>query len=363
MYPKNFTRQPLKAASLGNGCSINFNALREMVPKPTENHNEFHSDDIDLVRRVMEDMFTLLLFDEQACDRIGFTKISPVIGKMPGWYLWTRDRKGAYYLHLIATEPTDAKSDAMRLYPNKRVVWIASDLILRYYPSPEESLFDEYAFVERQVRLGPCFDHIGTPFFDKQDSIHKSFFVVGTLHLAFDRGLNFARLGISSQDRWVEILKGGPVVRTDYRRTIEVLPEGSVMRNVPGWELSWCFFDKLLLGFCYVHKCCPIALRLSKSPGVAYYIDTNGVAIEVQDTTIHEWTLGTGIFLQSGQELSNSMTSLRKIFMASLQYSPEDDEFLVDYLEGPPESEHPWIDPAWWSASSWVLPSCLERMH
>ena len=29
----------------------------------------------------MEDMFILLFLDEEACDRIGFTKISPVIGK------------------------------------------------------------------------------------------------------------------------------------------------------------------------------------------------------------------------------------------------------------------------------------------
>jgi hypothetical protein len=334
-----------------------------MVPKRTENYNEFHSDDIDLIRRVMEDMFILLSLDEQACERIGFTKISPVIRKTSAWYLWTKDRKGAYSLQLAGTELANAKSDGIRSSRNKKVVWVVSDFTLRYYPSPEEPIFEDYAFVERQVRTSPCFDHTGAPFSDKQDSIHKALFVVGTLHFAFDRDLNFARLGISSQDRWTEILKGGPVVKTDYRRTIEVLPEGSVMRNVPGWELSWCFFDKLLLSFCYVHKCCPIALRLSKSPGVIYHIDPDGVATEVQDHTLHEWILGTGIFLQSGQELSNSMSSLGKIFIASLQYTLEDDEFLVDYLEGPPESEHPWIDPAWWSASSWSFSSRAAMMH
>jgi hypothetical protein len=331
-----------------------------MELKVSKKQNDYQSDGLGLVRRLLEDMFILLFFDEKACDRIGFTQMRSVIGKMPGWYLWTKDRMGAYYLQLIATEPTGAKSHGTRRSRNKRLAWVVSDFILRYYPSPKEPLFEEYAFVERQVRISPCFENTGTPFSDKQDAIHESFFVVGTLHLAFDRGLNFARLGISSQDRWIEILKGGPVVKTDYRRTIEVLPEGSVIRNVPGWELSWCFFDKLLLGFCYVHKCCPIALRLSKSPGLAYYIDTDGVAIEVEDATIHEWTLGTGVLLQSGQKLSTSLTLLRKIFLASLQYSPEEDESLVDYIENPPESERPWIDPAWWSASSWYFPSRPE---
>jgi hypothetical protein len=318
-----------------------------MVPETTENYNEFRNDDIDLVRRLMEDMFVLLSLDEQACDRIGFSKISPVIGKTPAWYLWTKNRKGAYSLQPAGTEGADAKSGGIRSSRNKKVVWVVSDLILRYYPSPKEPIFEEYAFVKRQVRTSPCFDHTGAPFSDKQDLIHKALFVIGTLHVAFDRELNFARLGISSQDRWTEILKGGAVVKTDHRRTIEVLPEGSVIRNVPGWELTWCFFDKLLLSFCYVHKSCPIALRLSRSPGAFYHIDPDGEAIEVQDAAIHEWTLGTGVLLQSGQELSTSLTPLRKIFLASLQYSPGDDESLVDYLEGPPESERPWIDPAW----------------
>ena len=335
----------------------------EMEPKVTKKQNEFQRNDIDLVQRILDDTFILLSLNEQACDRIGFTKISAVIGKTPAWYLWTKDRKGAYYLQLASTEPAEAKSEGIRSSRNKRVVWVASDFILRYYPSPEEPIFEEYAFVEKQVRTSPCFDRTGAPFFDQQSSFHKALFVIGTLHLAFDREFNFARLGVSSQDRWTEILKGGAVVKTDYRRTIEVLPEGSVIRNVPGWELSWFLFDKLLLSFCYVHKCCPIALRLSKSPGVVYHIDTEGGAIEVQDATIHEWTLGTGVLLQSGQKLSTSSTPLRKIFLASLQYSPEDDEFLVDYIENAPESERPWIDPAWWSASSWSFSSRPETMH
>jgi hypothetical protein len=334
-----------------------------MVPRATETYNESRINERGLIRRVMEDVFILLSLDEEACSKIGFTKISPAMGETPAWYLWTKDRKGAYSLQLSGIEPADAKSNRRRSSRTQRVVWVTSDFILRYYPSPEEPIFEEYAFVERQVRTSPCFDHTGAPLSDKQDSIHRALFVIGTLHLAFDRELNFARLGISSQDRWTEILKGGTVVKTDYTRTIEVLPEGSVIRNVPGWELSWCLFDKLLLSFCYVHKSCPIALRLSKSPGVAYHINTDGGAIEVQDATLHEWTLGTGVLLQSGQNLSTSKTPLKKIFLASLQYSPEEEEFLVDYIENAPESERPWIDPAWWSAFSWSFSFRPERVH
>jgi len=135
-----------------------------MKPNVTKKQNESQRNDIDLVQRILDDMFILLSFDKQACDRIGLTKITPVIGKMPGWYLWTKDRKGAYYLRLIDTEPTETKADRTRPSQNKRFAWVVSDFILRYYPSPDEPLFEEYTFVERQVRLGPCFDHTGIPF-------------------------------------------------------------------------------------------------------------------------------------------------------------------------------------------------------
>jgi hypothetical protein len=214
----------------------------------------------------MEDMFILLFFEAQAHHRIGFTKISRLISQEPGWYLWTKERKGAYLLELIDIEDFHKEPRLVDM-PNLTIhPAVRAEFVVRYYPSPEEPSFDDFAFIERETRLGHSFDHTGTPFFEKQNDIHESLFTVGQFHLAFDKGLDVASLSISSQDRWIEIVKNGPPAKTDDRQGSEVVSGEGKARNVPGWELSWYLFDKLLLSFCYVHKSIPLGLGLTEYP-------------------------------------------------------------------------------------------------
>jgi hypothetical protein len=334
-----------------------------MVPKPTGNHNEFHSDDIELVRRVMEDMFILLFFDEQAHHRIGFTKISRLISQKPGWYLWTKEQKGAYLLELIDIEYFHKEPSIIDI-PNPIInPSVKAEFIVRYYPSPEEPSFDDFAFIEREVRIGPYFDHTGTPLFEKQNEIHESLFTVGKFHLAFDKGLNFALLTISSQDRWIEIVKNGPLVKTDYRQVMEVIPEEAKVRNVPGWELSWGLYDKLLLGFCYVHKTVPFGLGLTEYPGTIYHICEINQVVEAHEPDVHGRTIEAGVLMRSIPPPPIDSRGLKEAFLQSIRLSLKKDEVLVDYFENPPEKEHPWINANWWMSSSWSFPPAREIQH
>ena len=333
------------------------NNLREMVPRQTENHNEFYSDDIDLVRRVMEDMFILLFFDKGACQRIGFINISRFIGEKPGWYLWTKDQKGAYLLELV-----DAGYFNKEVSTNN-IPGVRAEFVLRYYPSPEEPLFEDFAFIEREVRLGPYFDHTGTPFLEKQDEIHESLFAVGNLYLDFDKELNFTILKISSQDRWIEIAKEGPIIETDRRQTIEVIPEGTMTRNVPGWELSWRFYDKLLLGFCYVHKTIPFGLGLTEFPGAVYHTYAQNKVIEASHPDVRGRTLEVGVLLQSNQGHLIDPEILKEVFFQSIPLSKKKSEFQVDCFTNLPRDKPPWINPDWWTASSWTYQPSGDINH
>jgi hypothetical protein len=323
----------------------------KMEPKTTENQNGFYGDDIDLVRRVMEDMFILLFFDKGACQRIGFTNISRIIGEKPGWYFWTKDQKGAYLLELADAVYFDKEGGTDYI---NNVPGVRAEFVLRYYPSPEEPLFEDFAFIERDVRLGPYFDHTGTPFFEKQNEIHQSLFAVGNLYLDFDKGLNFAILKISSQDRWIEIVKEGPVVETDHRQSIEVVPEGTMARNIPGWELSWRFYDKLLLGFCYVHKTFPFGLGLTEFPGGVYHLYARNKVIEAHEPDVRGRTLEAGVLLQPNQRPPIDPEILKEAFSRSIQLSREETEIQIDCFTSPPKDRHPWINPDWWTASSWT---------
>ncbi len=326
-----------------------------MVPKTTENHSELHSGDIDLVRRVMEDMFIPLFLDDQAHHSIGFTHISRLIGEKLGWYLWTKDQKGAYLLELMGVEPVEFKIP--HPFPG-----VAADFTLRYYPDPEEHSFENYALVERQARLGPFFDETGTPVFEKQNEIHESLFAVGNLHLAFDHLLRIATLKISAQDRWIEIHGDSLTIQHHSGQPAETIPKGDIDRSVPGWELTWHFFDKLLLGFCYVHKCFPVSLRLTKSPGFIYRVDGNHQVAEIRDLVTNRWTLETGIFLQSLKTLSMDLETLKTAFRESIPHSLEKGETMVNYFENPTRIS-PWIDSNWWKASSWIFQPSTEINH
>jgi len=301
----------------------------------------------------MEDMFIPLFLDEQACQRIGFTNISRRISELPGWYLWTRDDRGAYLLELTSLEISEPIS------MTNQSPFLAADLVLRYYPTPEEPSFKEFAFLEQQVRLSPCFDHTGTPLFEKQDEIHESLFIVGHICVAFDRELSFAKMKVSSQDRWVEFCEDGVRVDTDSGPATAPLMEETKIRNVPGWKLSWGFFDKLLLSFCYVHKSQPFGLRLMKFPASIQFVSRTGQCREVRTSEIEGWTLEVGIILQPGQKPTITPNGLWESF----SLSTDGGVMIVDSFENASEKKHPWINPDWCAVHSWSFPPPNEIHH
>ena len=304
--------------------------LAEPIPKgPMPSWQE----DVGRVRQAMEDMLTSLFHDPQACRKIGFTNIRRLIGFIPGWYLWTEEHQGAFLLELMRLRSLNHR-------------FIAAYFLIRYYPSPQEAHFLDFAPVERQVRLSSFFDETGTPQYESQDHIHESLFAIGNLNMEINRGLNLIKLKLFSQDRWRE-------VQDDLRRG-----EGTgaqIHRNVPGWKLSWTLFDKLLLGFCFVHRSPPLGLRLTVSPGMEYHLGTDGMASGVPESAIQRWTLETGLLLKSPPNFDLVLETWKKNFYASLWRPPKEGENLIAGVTDSPEKESPWIDRKWWAASSWTF--------
>ena len=329
-----------------------------MVPKATENYNEFRNDDIDLVRRVMEDMLLPLFYDEPACHKIGFTQVSRLLSEMPGWYFWTKNQKGTYLLELVDIKARDSNS---YFGPHTSNI-LAAEFGLRYYPHPEEDCFKDYAFVERRIRLGSFFDQTGTPISEKRKEIDSFLFTVGDFRILFNGGLQIAGLSISAQEHWVEVREDGLHAKDPLGHTMEVVPKGGIDRNVPGWELSWNFFDKIVLGFCYVHRCCPIAVKLTKSRGDVYHTYLNGEVIEASDTKINRWTLETGILLKSEKNSDVEESAFKKVLIELTPEESDKNEAVTTYFANPTQICS-WIDSDWWFASSWVLQPNGEICH
>jgi len=291
----------------------------------------------------MEDMLISLFHDQPACGRVGFTEISRLLGPIPGWYLWTRDRKGAFLLELMRLRSL-----------NRRC--IAAYFLIRYYPSPDEVDFKDFTLGEQQARLSPLFDQTGTPKFESQEHIHESLFAVGNLNVEIDRGLSLMKLKLFSQDRWREVRDSPGEWKGTEAQSIQPVFPCEVHRNAPGWELSWALFDKLLLGFCFVHRSSPLGIRLTASPGVEYHLGAQGMASEVPAPTIQRWTLETGFLLKPAPNSVVALETWKKNFYASLWRPPKKGEQLIAGLTDPPEKEGLWIDPKWWAAPSWSFP-------
>jgi hypothetical protein len=137
------------------------------------------------------------------------------------------------------------------------------------------------------------------------------------------------------------------------------LIEKKKLRNVPGWKLSWGLFDKLLLGFCYVHKSPPFRLRLMKFPAWIYIVSGTGKCRKVQTSDISAWALEVAVILQPRKKLGITPRDL----WDSLPATTDGGSLIVDSLEDRSEEKHSWINPEWWTVHSWAFPPSEEIKH
>lgn len=115
--------------------------------------------------------------------------------------------------------------------------------LMRYYPHPDEEVFEEFSAREQLLRLSPYFNYGESPC-PVLDSAEKEFdptlFNVGTMYILVDDALGIVRLGAYSQDRFVSVVEDGVWVSN-----VCLVPPGGRDRNVPGWELTWKLFERV----------------------------------------------------------------------------------------------------------------------
>ncbi len=125
----------------------------------------------------------------------------------PAWYVWLRDRPGAWQLELAGAEMLEGGARAGRF-------------TVRHYPSPAAAELAGFSPEERRVAAA-LLDATGTPRIELASTIPDSLFVVGTLEWALDLEGGAALFALASLDR----------IRTRS-------DAGEVVRDVPGWRLA-----------------------------------------------------------------------------------------------------------------------------
>ena len=211
----------------------------------------------------IENIIIYSLFDDYLRNFVGFDKVSRFYEGGGGWYFGLNDKQGVYEVEAVDGD--------------KRFTWPYQQFLLRYYPHPEEIVFDNFSFLEQVTRLGDGFTE-GCPRFGSRKQFHESYYVIGELDI-FLRNKAIVAI-VRSQDRWVEYRRQGLEIAKPSGERIYVVEKGEKDRDVPGWGLSWDYFNCLVKAFCCIYRTPPSLVRLKSYPGKIWYVNGEDGVLE-----------------------------------------------------------------------------------
>lgn len=218
----------------------------------------------------VENIVTYSLFDDYLRSFAGFNKVSRFYEGGGGWYFWLDDKRGVHELEAVGW--------------GKRFIWPYQHFLLRYYPHPEEVVFGNFSFLEQATRLGDGFSQ-GCPKLGTGKQFHESYYMIGELNI-FLRNKAILVI-VSSQDRWVEYRRQGLEMGKPSGEKICVVEKGEKDRDVPGWGLSWDYFNCLIKAFCCIYRTPPSLVRLKSYPGKIWYVNGEDGVREEFTTNIY----------------------------------------------------------------------------
>ncbi|MBW1898026.1 MAG: hypothetical protein JRI61_03090, partial [Deltaproteobacteria bacterium] len=182
-----------------------------------------------------------------------------------GLFFWISQAPGVYYLQL---------EEAFDDY------WESDDLAggifsIKCYPYNHEKVFQSFSFEEQSFIQSNFFDKTHTPKFELKDRIPETLFNVATFELTMDSQDNLALFTFEGLDS----------MRICYNQeTLQIYHEikkekkykaGDKGRDVPGYELGYLLFDRLLSLYSFYSKIKPERVLLTRSPGFEYIYDSN----------------------------------------------------------------------------------------
>jgi len=201
--------------------------------------------------------------------------------KRPCWHIWLSDSEGVYELALVNSGSKSIYEDMREGVKKVLLDQYWSEFVIRYYPSPNEQVFEDFSFYEKVLRLSEFFDRDGRPRSDMKDTFHESYYTVGSMQLIVERNMNMLSLSINSQDRLIDYRMKGVKIESGENKIIWGVKPGGRDRNVPGWELSWRIFDRLVETYCRLYRTSPSICYLVNCPGKVWKIkDSEGVEVE-----------------------------------------------------------------------------------
>ncbi|MEJ2727409.1 MAG: hypothetical protein P8185_02670 [Deltaproteobacteria bacterium] len=205
-------------------------------------------------RNKVESMLLTASWVEQVQKMLDLSGVSQVWGDRPEWYIWIDDAPGAYALVFEEGETIETVDQSLNL----------GQFAVKCYPYVAGGMFDAFSPLERKMVTGDLFDHTGTPRLEAREAIPPAFFTVGSLSFMLDAAETVAMFTFDSLDflRWLEL---NAIMRQENHPNDT--PEKRVIRNLPGWQIGYHLFDRLICLYAFYSKQSPAFIGMTRSPG------------------------------------------------------------------------------------------------
>jgi hypothetical protein len=300
-------------------------------------------------RNKIESMLITTSWVEHVQHMLNLKAVSQVWGDKPEWYIWLDHAPGVYALVLEDAETVEAADTTL----------FRGHFAVKCYPYVDDSIFAGFSFQEQEMLTSDLFDETHTPRLEARERIPEKFFTVGSVSIMLDEAETMALLTVDSLDALrlcVQSASGSQV------RSPANTDSGCIIRNVPGWQISYPLFDQMISLYSFYFRHPPVFIGATRSPGFEYLVDTEQ-NLEFRSYTATQQLAASLLFLKT----SRAASIVDTIWRESLE--PEEKIIFMRYL--PPSynkrlnldspREVP-INALWWELANTELKSELTSI-
>jgi len=279
-------------------------------------------------------------FDEIRTE-LGMQGVSQLWAQRPAWYFWIADAPGVYLLELAA-----ADSRQMEGFDLHRVTFA-----LKCYPFAGQQVFKFFSFEEQGLIRSPYFDHTNTPRFDQREKIDPHLFNIAKIECTFDGGETMAAFVFESLDTWRIVFNKGTTLNYPMLDRRKKFASGEVDRQVPGIQIGFLFFDRLLSLFAFDSQTTPARVLSLRSRGFEYVYDKSDRFVCVDSENARIYTTAVLFALSDPPAALERMRYIENELKAEYEETLYDRQFSGDH-SGAADNPMPRLMPLnqrWWS--------------
>jgi len=290
-------------------------------------------------------------------DLLGMEAVSQIWGEVPAWYMWFSDAQGAYRLEL---------EDAMN--EEKNPANKQGFFSIKCYPFHNSTVFDTFSYEEQVLCRSRFFDDTHTPRFEEMERIPDSLFNVAAMEYRVNQDDTMACFTLESLDTLRCVYPKETTQHFDRIGKSRCYRKGEIGRSVPGWQLGYPVFDRLLCMYAFYSKAKPIRVRITRSPGF-HYVHTGKHTFECLDSPdTQRWTASVFFAAPNRPEMG---IQLNETDILAPEEEPDRMEILLDRafpcghlhhvekMASLQAAKDTPVNPLWWSLAETAYTSTL----